>query len=454
MRVLRVFSVVLVVGGLWWAMPVQGGEGPAPPTLANQNPVVPPSPPCEDHASSAEVTCELASPPEGCPQDFTGGISLFDDSQWAYPATDDHSSLVIAPIALSPRPFVHARQTVRTSERMAEIWVSLPKDSQSSVSVNFVEYPPEGEFRIFRTKLNSQEPRRFYLSAKRWDEKAKKWMVLSPKRLDAQSNDWQDLNSSPQNFGEGVFPVHPEQRTLACIDLHPGQREIIAYTDPLFTETAMDVHSIHSRLNDIEAKIDSDHRNLTSLVEQAKSSLESQSQSIQQESENIGLQIADVQRTLAPQESAITEVFGFKESERSISAQVVVLNDGIKSVKWSNHPQKLNITSNSIPRSLPHSDFTAHITFMIQEGDQEPFKTLAPIPVVFHTTKQGFDGEVDFNALLDKPLGNALLILNFPAENLRLAARMEFTLDHGELGPKRVAGNLRDKINLTIKKKP
>ena len=43
------------------------------------------------------------------------------------PESADLSSFMLDPIALSPRPFVHDRQTVRTSERMAEIWVSLPE---------------------------------------------------------------------------------------------------------------------------------------------------------------------------------------------------------------------------------------------------------------------------------------------------------------------------------------
>lgn len=124
-----------------------------------------------------------------------------------------------APVMLLPKTFVHERRTVRMSERTAEIWVKLPKDSQSSVSVNFVEHPPEGDFRIFRTRINTFELRRFYLSAKRWD---------------VHANHWIDLVAMPSLSSD-------ETPDLGYLDLGPGQRRVVTFTDCHPPERCVDV---------------------------------------------------------------------------------------------------------------------------------------------------------------------------------------------------------------------
>lgn len=132
-----------------------------------------------------------------------GMMPRFDQSNDIMQSMDDLISLL-------PPVFVHERQTVRMSDRTAEIWVKLPENSESSVSVNFVEYPPEGNFRIFRTRLTTQEPRRFYLSAKRWDVKANRWIELVPML-------------SLSNEGTTGFNY---------VELQPGQRQIVQFDNP------------------------------------------------------------------------------------------------------------------------------------------------------------------------------------------------------------------------------
>jgi hypothetical protein len=62
-------------------------------------------------------------------------------------------SAVSNPIALPAR------------DRSAEIWMKFPRDTNPSVAVNFTEYPPAGDFRIFRTTIPDDRGRKYYISA-------------------------------------------------------------------------------------------------------------------------------------------------------------------------------------------------------------------------------------------------------------------------------------------------
>ncbi len=338
-------------------------------------------------------------------------------------------------IAQLPPVFVHHRQTVRVSDRTAEIWVKLPRDSQSSVSVNFVEHPPEGDFRIFRTRINTLEPRRFYLSAKRWD---------------VHANHWTDLAAVPTLYSD-------ETPDLGYIELGPGQRQIVTFTDCQPLKTCVDVPSLHARLTQIEADIFKNHTEVKVMLGGTDTPLAGTTQEILQNTSSIGTQVAVLQQTVAPHDKSygVTKAFYFDTTEKLIAGKVDVdpTEKRIQSLNWGSHPDKLNIIAASVPRALPKIPFTAQVTFMIQAEGQAPFATLASIPIVFHETAVGFQGEVDFNVDLAAPLANAFDNQPFPMEDLQLAAMLEFQLDHGELGFTRVSGELGNKIELRITQK-
>lgn len=107
-----------------------------------------------------------------------------------------------------PGVFVHQPQQVRVSERTAELWIKLPANAY--VSVNFVEYSPVGGFRIFKTKLSSHEPRRYYIDA---------WCPC-PGSCDRESL------GAPKDSPH----VNVDENGMLYVDLLPGDRVVIDYT--------------------------------------------------------------------------------------------------------------------------------------------------------------------------------------------------------------------------------
>ena len=440
-----VASISILLSGVWCAGAATGEEFIEPGSPVPEVPMV-------DAYTSSENPggIDLSTPQgfdDGCPMNYEMPHLEHPDqysSNDSFPANDsgyadEYSPMATseilmpmtsAPVMLLPKTFVHARKTVRTSERMAEIWVKLPKDSQSSVSVNFVEHPPEGDFRIFRTSINTHEPRRFYLSAKRWD---------------VHANHWIDLVAVPSLSSD-------ETPDLGYIDLGPGQRRVVTFTDCPSPEACVDVPSIHARLMQIEADIFKNHTEVKVMLGGTDTPLAKTAENILGNTTSIKDQVAVLQQSVAPHDKSygVTKAFHFSTTEKPIAGEANVEMTHVKSVNWGSHPETLNIIATSVPRALPRIPFTADVTFMIQAEGQAPFETLAPFPVEFHETANGFEGEVDFNVHLATPLANAFANQPFPSENLQLAARMEFTLDHGELGLTRVSGELGNKIELKI----
>ena len=71
---------------------------------------------------------------------------------------------------------VHNRQTIPLSKRTAEIWMTFPEGIDSWVSVNYVEYPPEGSVRVFRSSLRHDGSRAYRISARYRTDKG--WVYL------------------------------------------------------------------------------------------------------------------------------------------------------------------------------------------------------------------------------------------------------------------------------------
>ena len=70
------------------------------------------------------------------------------------------------PFLQLPAVNAHHRQTVPMSKRMAEIRVTLPEDVKAWVSIDDVEYPPEGRVRIFRTSFRNYTSKQYRISAR------------------------------------------------------------------------------------------------------------------------------------------------------------------------------------------------------------------------------------------------------------------------------------------------
>ena len=75
-----------------------------------------------------------------------------------------------------PPVYVHNRQTVPLSKRMAEIWMTFPEGIDAWVSVNYVEYPPEGSVRVFRSSLRHDGSKAYRISARYRTDKG--WVYL------------------------------------------------------------------------------------------------------------------------------------------------------------------------------------------------------------------------------------------------------------------------------------
>ena len=111
-------------------------------------------------------------------------------------------------VAQLPRVFVHARETVRLSDRTAEIWVKFPANSCSRISVNFVEYSPQGDFSIIRTRLSRNERRRYYIAAQSFCQGISEPCALTPM-----------VNAKVLQNEAGMY----------FVDLRPGERVLIHF---------------------------------------------------------------------------------------------------------------------------------------------------------------------------------------------------------------------------------
>ena len=434
MRVLKFWPVMLVVCGLWVPGLVLGQGEHAPLPAPNEEESG--QPPIDE----AQPACEFQ----------------------VYPAEAEVllEQFVAPNMAVSPRPFVHSRQTVRTSERMAEIWVSLPKDSQSSVAVNFVEHPPEGEFRIFRTKLNSQEPRRFYLSAKRWDVNTSRWIDLSGKRFDEEGHDLGDLGPCSPLPSKG-------SPTASYVDLQPGQRAIVHFdNDPgcqiaaappvpacdLDAALAKHLEQVTKLHEATQASLQATQNTLATQTGQLKAMTKTVGD-IKDRETDLQNRIEQLELATAPhaRSAKVTNQFRFDVAARKITGNSDTVNDRIKSIDWTQHPASVVIAAPKSVKAMPPRPFTADVTFSLRQGGEETFSETT-ISVEFSDLGNHIVGSIPFHQCLAGPLSNALVDGGLAPGTFHVSATIDYKLEQGELDPVWISGPLGNEIELTIEK--
>lgn len=193
------------------------------PDLSDQVPPVPMNVPGSGYApqdigsSPSEVSANFIGNEPTLIQDMTlesfpGEASTSLDLYAPMPPSEILMPMISAPVMMRPKTFVHEPRLVRMSDRSAEIWVTLPE--RAYVSVNSVEYPPEGTFRIFRTKLTTQEPRRFYISARQGNGRDE--ITLSPTTILAIDE------ASGRHFVD-LFPGQRAEINFPVVDAYPTQ---------------------------------------------------------------------------------------------------------------------------------------------------------------------------------------------------------------------------------------
>ncbi len=382
------------------------------------------------------VACGLWAPGLVWGQEGTGAAP-------SQPSASVEVGPVFAPtVAVLPGPFVHERQTVRVSERMAEIWVTLPEGDQSSVSVNHVEYPPEGEFRIFRTKLNSHEPQRFYLSAKRWDEKANRWVKLG-----------QVPSTQPGVIEEvGYVTLVPGQRVEVQFDnpqlaTTPPQAPALAPppAPPCDLETALIKHvdPIKKRLGRIEKKLNSLNTATTPLNTAADQLVDSSNALLEH--------LDKLELAAAPhaQSAKVTNWFQFDSATQKFSGDFASDVNGQLTVNWPDQTAAVVIKVPNRISPMPPRPFTANVTFLIRQKKRKPVfnKTIA---VTFNDLGDQVVATIPFQQSLASPLKDALLNEIKAAGTFRISATIQYDAALGELGSVQIDGPLGNEIDLTI----
>ena len=348
---------------------------------------------------------------------------------------------MLDPIALSPRPFVHDRQTVRTSERMAEIWVSLPEGDQSTVFVNHVEYPPEGEFRIFRTKLNSKALRRFYLSAKWWDVVANRWVKLN-----------QDYSTQLGVIAEvGYVTLVPGQRVeVKFLKLNPPTTEEQA--PPPAAQADLEA-ALSKHLDPINNRLDRIEKNelKLALLDKATTTLNTAANNLNAPSVALQNHLRRLKHAAAPnvKSGEVTKQFQFDLASMHIAGDADALDQKtINSITWTNHPASLVIAVSKSVKALPARPFPATVRFWRKEKTGK--RVLEPIDATFHDVGNDVVAEIPFHHQLAVPLTKSLKEHATPGSVCQLGATLEYSIDLGDLDPVHVAGPLGNEIELTI----
>jgi hypothetical protein len=403
MRLLHIVSNVAVFG-LW--------------TASTQAQLAIPS--CEISPEGAHHTGEQTATTSHASQQLPGFEALEEEVLTSLSLSPQADSL----LSLT-RPFVHQRRTVPVSERDAEIWVTLPSELQTSVSVNFVEYPPEGDFRVFKTKLPTQEPRRFYLSAKTWDVKANRWLSLVPKNALSQDD-------TPRSWYVELSPMERVNVEFLVPERIPPEKTPPppAAPSPVVDKRVLrKVRGVASQLQRQDEKLDQ----LTNNLGEHKNSLE-----------QIRQKLTRMEQASAPNELSekVTSQFQFEPTTAKVSGKYVI-ESGQKKIVWTVSPETITIMVPQLPiQALPTRPFKADITMSVRTPGKDAYATLPSIPVTFREADGQLVGQIPFNTQLAAPLADALLTQDPVSPSHQVTARMRYEIALGELKEVTVEGSL------------
>lgn len=321
--------------------------------------------------------------------------------------------------------YVHPRQTVRHSKRHAEIWIRLPKNSRSRVSVNFVEYPPTTDFRIFKTSLPTQEATRFYLEASEW-----------------RDNQWHALVGGPQ------LVSHPEDANLKYIDLRPGDKRFVSFAPEQAAAHQGATDSELKTLTDAIKQLQNEVRTKTKVPDQVAKRLTA----LESQVRKAGSETAELKAYFEATANSeqVTRRFLFGEGQTNLGGHRVTKDGKFTSVDWTAFPQQISLSAPHSLHALPARPFTATVTFYIVNAEGNDPHRLPPISVTFGDSGSSAMGQISFRQQVAQPLSDLLVERGADVGTLHLAAIIEYKLDLGELGSMNIKGNAGNQIEVKL----
>ncbi len=445
-------SISILLSGVWCAGAATGED-----FIESGSPV--PEVPMVDANTSSENPGEidLSTPQgfeDGCPMNYemphmehpdqysSDDSFPSDDSGYADEYSPMATSEILmpmtsAPVMLLPKTFVHEPKLVRMSDRSAEIWVTLPE--RAYVSVNSVEYPPEGTFRIFRTKLTTQEPRRFYISARQGRGKGQ--ITLSPTTILAIDE------ASGRHFVD-LFPGQRAEIDFPTVDPQPIQSAIAITDDKQQTLLEGKLDAILMKLGPGDSTIDN---LIQAQTDQIKQSHEESAKFHRKATRSLR-PIASIQQALAPSDasSSVTRRFHFDEAGLRVTGKASVQDGRVTAIDWTNHPVSVSLVAPKSIEALPARPFEATVTFSLREGVAEPFSTFEPMTIQFHDAGDNVFAQIAFLEQFAGALTDALVKAHAGPGTYRIGATIRYELQLGELGNIVVSGEIQNTIDLVV----
>ena len=316
--------------------------------------------------------------------------------------------------------------TTPSHDRTAQVWMQFPAGTNPSVRINFTEYPPEGDFRIFRTTIPGPGPRRYYISAVRYVNQ-----VAVPLTV---------LHASVPLMHDGVIDQ-------PYVDLLPGSTAKIAFKNGVVAaEGEVEVENEFVTSEEFELTQNESATEINGLRQQLTQSQETIS-ALQD-------QVADLQARpkLPPQVSSDLPTMSFRFREKELRASFRVNNAGaVHSVSFVGPPVGLTLEASPWPDELDEPPAKAELFLALFNADQEPavqpvYVLPGSVSVQFRQSVTGPVVDVPFTQL-DAPLAKGIAALRPLPRMLLVRGYLRFTLNNGR---KRIYGPMGNQIDLRL----
>jgi len=295
-------------------------------------------------------------------------------------------------------------------QRTAEIWIKFPENTNPYLSVNFNEYPPDGDFRIIKTTIPTREPRRYYLSAWTCDVDQ-----ISQTLQKAHLTPTQNHLILPENsLGQRYIDLTPGMHAEVCFECQPITN-VEAHSNSSLPQA--DAPTVPSELSITELGLTNDL--LQSICDEISTGT-AKLNKLSGSTDRIADSVIKLNRTLIRNANgkgnptvpavavpkSLSNRFNVEVDDVRLSA-TVAQNDG-KIVAVTDLPgiEHLDIECTHIPDGTPEQPFKATVTFQLVEF--HPEKNIGPLDTkVFVWVKRDGD-RLHCSIPFDQQVGQAL----------------------------------------------
>jgi len=312
----------------------------------------------------------------------------------------------------------------RVDFQAAWLWMKFPKGKNPSVSVNFTEYPPAGNFRIFRTKVPCDGKRRYYISA-------------------AYLEGEERIALKPSKFDRGVKPDGLTGQWY--VDLAAGETVKILFTED--QESSSDGTGNGATPSAELGKVRAD---LAGRIQRSEDQLREDIARLESKIEKLKPRLESPSRI---PENLPTMRFRFSETETKMVAAITLDGNGnVNDVDITKHPVDLTIKVPHWPTELGAQLLKGELYLAVFNGDQQPaiqplFLLPKAVSVQFRTPAGPCVADVPFKQLRS-PLSEGIKKLKPMPTKLLVRGFLRFTLNNGH---KTIYGPLGNQIELSLK---